>query len=120
MGQSKTSDILNQLRLARAALKDDYGAHCTDDEPSRQPPPGDLQDRANRVVEARAGKFERLVGDNIGMQQSNREQDQDSDPDRSSYEGMSPKQKIINQTAEHDRPDHQDQRVASGGLGHIR
>jgi len=109
--------ILNQLCFARAALKDDDSAHHADHEPAGQHPPGDLQDRVNHIAERRARQLERLIRHDICAHQSDREDDQGDDPNNRPPDRMSLKQNKGGQTAEHEQPQHDHQRVASSGGG---
>jgi hypothetical protein len=105
--------ILNQLCFARAALKDDDSAHHADHEPAGQHPPGDLQDRMNRIAERRPRQLKRLIRHNICAHESDREDDQGDDPDDRPPDGMSLEQEICGHAAKDQQPQHDHQRVAS-------
>ena len=73
----------------------------------------------DRIAKRRARQYQRLVRHDIGAHESDREHGQENDPDDGSPDRMPLEQKIRGESAKHEKPKHDDQRVFDGRLTRV-
>jgi hypothetical protein len=98
---------------------DDQGrARDADEKPCGPEPPRNFKNRVDEIEEGRAGRLQRLVGNDFRIQQSDREQDQENDAHDCAPRRVVLEKEPRRDQADHEEAEHDDQRIGYQRSGH--
>jgi hypothetical protein len=110
--------VLKKFAVVQVAFDPERRARQTDEEPRRPQPPGDFENRVDDVEKRHAARFERLIGDDLGVQKRCGQQDQKDHAEDRQSDRVVPEEQARCDDADREQAEHDDERVGLRQAAH--